>query len=125
MTLYDIYLELMPARCTILSNEDVGNRGNPDSDEEFEGESFSVALQGTLRRTRRSLRSGEGSISEAPVPIPNQQEKDGRVRRGQIQAAVEEKMFAVQIHNSEEKEAAAAVDDAAKAGDPKYFETSL
>ena len=123
MTLYDIYLELMPARCTILSNEDVGNRGNPDSDEEFEGESFSVALQGTLRRARRSLRSGEGSISEAQVP--NQQEKDGRVRRGQIQAAVEEKMFAVQIHNSEEKEAAVAVDDAAKAGDPKYFETSL
>ena len=123
MTLYDIYLELIPARCTILSNEDVGNRGNPDSDEEFEGESFSVALQGTLRRTRRSLRSGEGSISEAPVP--NQQEKDGRVRRGQIQAAVEEKMFAVQIHNSEEKEEAVAVDDAAKAGDPKYFETSL
>ena len=123
MTLYDIYLELMPARCTILSNEDVGNRRNSqDSDEEFEGESFSVAPQGTPRRTGRSLRSGEGSISYAQVP--NQQEKDGRVRRGQIQAEVEEKMSAVQIHNSEEKEAV-AVDEAAKAGDPKYFETPL
>ena len=129
VTLYDIYLELMPASCTNLSNENVGKRRSPDSDEEFEGESYSVGvgLQGSLRRNRRSLRSGEGSISEAQVL--SQQEKDGQVRRGQIQpaAAVEDKMSLVQVHNKDEKETAGVGDVVAKGGtgNPDYFETSL
>ena len=105
-------------------------RRSPDSDEE---ESFSAGPQGSLRRTRRSLRSGEGSISEAQGL--NQQGKEGRVRRGQTQATAEEgKGSVVEIHvSSEEKKeaaaaaaaAAAAVEDAAKEVDPAYFETSL
>ena len=124
VTLYDIYLELMPASCTNLSNENVGKRRSPDSDEEFEGESYSGGPHGSLRRTRRSLRSGEASISETQVL--SQQEKDGRVRRIQIQAAVEKnKISSVQVHNNTVEKEAVVVGDVAKEGSPDYYETSL
>ena len=119
MTLYDIYLELMPSRCTNLGNEDVGNRRSSDSDEEFErGSSFrSSFIRQSLRSTRRSLRGGEpGSVSETQAL--NRQEK------GQTRAATEEKTSAsvVQVHNSEGgKEAVAA----AVGEQPAYTETPL
>ena len=124
VTLYDIYLELMPSRCTSLGNEEVGNRRSPDSDEEFErGSSFrSSFVRQSLRSTRRSLRGGEpGSASETQAL--NRQEK------GQTGAATEEKTSVVQVHNSSEgeKEAvAAAVGEDAKEGEqPAYTETPL
>ena len=124
MTLYDIYLELMPSRCTSLGNEDVGNRRSPDSDEEFErGSSFRGSfIRQSLRSTRRSLRGGEpGGVSETQAL--NRREK---VQTG---AATEEKTSVVQVHNSSEgeKEAvAAAVGEDAKEGEqPAYTETPL
>ena len=123
VTLYDIYLELMPSRCTSLGNEEVGNR---DSDEEFErGSSFRGSfIRQSLRSTRRSLRGGEpGSASETQAL--NRQEKV------QIGAATEEKTSVVQVHNSsdggkEEAVAAAAVGEDAKEGEqPAYTETPL
>ena len=133
MTLYDIYLELMPSRCTSLGNEDVGNRRSPDSDEEFERESSfrSSFIRQSLRSTRRSLRGGEpGSVSETQAL--NRQEKDGgRALQGQVGAATEEKTSVVQVHNSsdggkEEAVAAAAVGEDAQEGEqPAYTETPL
>ena len=135
VTLYDIYLELMPSRCTSVGNElDVGNRRSPDSDEEFErGSSFrSSFVRQSLRSTRRSLRGGEpGSASETQAL--NRQEKDGSggALRGQTGAATEEKTSVVQVHNSsdggkEEAVAAAAVGEDAKEGEqPAYTETPL
>ena len=128
VTLYDIYLELMPSRCTSVGNElDVGNRTNPDSDEEFErGSSFRGSfVRQSLRSTRRSLRGGEpGSASETQAL--NRQEK------AQTGAATEEKTSVVQVHNSsdggkEEAVAApAAVGEDAKEGEqPAYTETPL
>ena len=126
VTLYDIYLELMPSRCTSLGNEDLGNRRSPDSDEEFErGSSFRGSfIRQSLRSTRRSLRGGEpGSASETQAL--NRQEK---VQTG---AATEEKTSVVQVHNSsdggkEEAVAAAAVGEDAKEGEqPAYTETPL
>ena len=132
MTLYDIYLELMPSRCTSLGNEEVGNRRSPDSDEEFErGSSFrSSFVRQSLRSTRRSLRGGEpGSASETQAL--NRQEKDGSgALRGQTGAATEGKTSVVQVHNSsdggKEEAAAAAVGEDAKEGEqPAYTETPL
>ena len=125
VTLYDIYLELMPSRCTSLGNEEVGNRRSPDSDEEFErGSSFrSSFVRQSLRSTRRSLRGGEpGSASETQAL--NRQEKVQTV------AATEEKTSVVQVHNSsdggKEEAAAAAVGEDAKEGEqPAYTETPL
>ena len=125
MTLYDIYLELMPSRCTSVGNEDVGNMRRPDSDEEFErGSSFRGSfVRQSLRSTRRSLRGGEpGSASETQAL--NRQEK---VQTG---AATEEKTSVVQVHNSsdggKEEAAAAAVGEDAKEGEqPAYTETPL
>ena len=134
VTLYDIYLELMPSRCTSLGNEEVGNRRSPDSDEEFErGSSFrSSFVRQSLRSTRRSLRGGEpGSASETQAL--NRQEKDGGggALRGQTGAAAEEKTSVVQVHNSsdggkDEAAAAVAVGEDAKEGEqPAYTETPL
>ena len=127
VTLYDIYLELMPSRCTSVGNEDVGNMRRPDSDEEFErGSSFRGSfIRQSLRSTRRSLRGGEpGSASETQAL--NRQEK------AQTGAATEEKTSVVQVHNSsdggkEEAVAApAAVGEDAKEGEqPAYTETPL
>ena len=133
VTLYDIYLELMPSRCTSVGNEDVGNMRRPDSDEEFErGSSFRGSfIRQSLRSTRRSLRGGEpGSASETQAL--NRQEKGGSggALRGQTGAATEEKTSVVQVHNSsdggkEEAAAAAVGEDAKEGGQPAYTETPL
>ena len=130
VTLYDIYLELLPARCTNLSTDNVGKQRWPGSDEEeCDGESCSLGQLGSVRRTRTSLRSGgEGSAtSEARVLLHQQEHDDGLPRRADAAEGKGQSVpLVVQVHSIEDKQPAAGQGQAAhESAAAAYHETSL